>query len=689
MFFSNLVRALAVIGCFSLTLPAPGSGWVFLGDPPTAPADVSGLPRGPSPKDVTGGFSVSTASREQARSFFNAVYTASDGLAINTTADVSSCTPGTNATLYEDAVARRINWFRAMGGMPVAVTLTPADSTNDQAAAVMMAANGALKHDPPSSWSCYTSSGATAASNSNLALGSAGADAITGYIWDSGANNTEVGHRRWILYPQTQVMGTGDVPQQGSFFAANATWVFDSHLFGPRPATSNPYVAWPPPGFVPYSVVFPQWSFALSNADLSAATVTMQSNGVSVAVSLQPYVTGFGENTLVWVPMGLDATSDATVFPFSGADTVYSITVTNINAGGTTTGFSYTTTLFDPAVAGTDYVATTISGPARPSVNTSNNYTCVAPDSPGVTGYQWIISQSISGNLFDGAEAGLTNFTATTTPGYSPVTNGLSAGGEYSFHLAQPEINNANPSDQTLQLNRVLLPATNTQVSFESLLGLATSNQIAEVQVSTDGGGTWQNIHAQAGTGAPQSSYSAVTLSLSNYSATPVLLRFNYHFVAPGSYYYQTDVNPPFGWFIDNVLITNVSQLVNFSTNTTASTNFAFVPSQPGNFNLQAQPVLFNQFPLAAGPITQVTAVSNAVAMIVLGEPVIANGQVRLAFTLGGAPVATFHLLQTGQLAAGWATNASAVLTTNVAGSSYTFTTAVGPGQRFYRVQMP
>src|SRR5438034_1286336 len=94
-----------------------------------------------------------------------------------------------------------------------------------------------------------------------------GADAITAYIWDFGANNDIVGHRRWLLYPQTKVMGTGDVPNQGGFAAANATWVFDANYGGPRPATRKPFVSWPPAGYVPYQVVYPQWSFALSNVN--------------------------------------------------------------------------------------------------------------------------------------------------------------------------------------------------------------------------------------------------------------------------------------------------------------------------------------------------------------------------------------------------------------------------------------
>ena len=100
----------------------------------------------------------------------------------------------------------------------------------------MMSANNTLQHTGiPDTWSCFTIAGTNAAANSNLALGSDGPDAITGYIWDFGANNYAVGHRRWILYPQTQVMAAGDVPAEGSYDAANATWVFDANLLWPAP----------------------------------------------------------------------------------------------------------------------------------------------------------------------------------------------------------------------------------------------------------------------------------------------------------------------------------------------------------------------------------------------------------------------------------------------------------------------
>ena len=668
----------------SQTTPAAGSlPPPSLGDAPKAPKDVSGLPGGgPRPLDVTGSFNVNTGSREQVREFYNAVYTSSQGVAMNSTADTTNCVPGTNATAFQNATLRRINWFRAMGGIPATVTFSSNESTQDQAAALIMSANDTLQHiGIPPTWSCFSVSGTNAAANSNLALGYDGPDAITAYIWDFGGNNTAAGHRRWILYPQTQVMAAGDVPVEGSFNAANATWVFDANLFGPRPATSQPFVSWPPAGFVPYQLVFPQWSFALSNADFSAAAVSMTSNGVSVAVIIQPYQINVGEDSVVWVPMGLDATSQGTAFPFSGTDTVYSVTVTNIVApGGGNVGFTYNVTLFDPSVPGTDYVATVVVGTNTPYLNTGNPYACVPGANPNTTGYQWLTAQTTNGNLTDNATNGLTNFTITPTPIYSVITNPPTGSGK-CFHLCH-----ANPVSQYLRLNEVLLPAINTTFSFKSFLGYATSAESAHVQASTDGGANWQDLFVEVGNnGQTDTVFTNRSLSLSNFVGQLTLLRFNYSFTS-GSYYPQID--PMVGWCLENIVVTNVQQIVGLATNSTGTTNFTFTPTQAGNYALAAAPVLFTQFPLGWGPFKLVTVVTNPTSVIVLGQPVLTNNQVLLNFTISG-PASTFHLLQTTQLNTSWTTNTTATFTTNIPGSSYRFTATNNSSLRFYRVQTP
>ncbi|MDE3066384.1 MAG: hypothetical protein KGJ60_02425 [Verrucomicrobiota bacterium] len=659
-----------------------------LGDAPRAPSDVSGLPGGgPHPLDVNGGFTVNANSREQVREFYNAVYTSSDGVPINSTANTSSCFPGTNSPAFAEATLRRINWYRAMAGVPASVTFDAMESDKDQQAAVIMSSNGRLQHVGDwTGWSCVTADGTNAAGKSNLALGSDGPDAITGYIWDYGANNYEAGHRRWILYPQTQVMATGDVPAEGGLYAANATWVIDANYGGPRPATRTPFVAWPSAGYVPSPIVFPQWSFALSNADLSAATVAMQSNGVNVAVTVQPYLTGYGENTLVWHPSSLDPSSYSSTFPFSGTDTVYTVAVSNVMTGAGAKNFSYSVTVFDPAVPGADYVATAVSGPSQPFVNASNPYACTPSTNPSVTGYQWLTAQAPSGNLVDNAQNGLANFTISPAPVYPIITDAPDGSGN-CFHLTH-----TNLVPQLLELNELLLPSSNTVVSFNSLLGYASSDETARVQVSTDGGSSWQDLFAEAGcysgSGTPsqcEATFTPHTLPLSAYAGEHTLLRFDYDYQG-GTYF--PEIDPPVGWCLENIVVTNAQQLANLVTNTTVSTNLTFTPAQTGGYALQARPVIFTQYPLSWGPVKTVTAVAGSAPLITLGVPVVSGGQVQINFGVSGA-ASTFKLLQADQPGGAWSTNTGAVFTTNVIGASYRFTTPAGAAMRFYRVQSP
>jgi hypothetical protein len=674
----RFVLFLAVMICAPNSLRAEPT----LGDAPRAPKDVSGLPGGgPYPQIVTGSFVVDTSSREQVREFYNAVYTSSDGTPINSTAVTASCIPGTNSPTFASVTLRRINWFRALAGIPAAVTFNAGESTKDQVAALMMSEHNNLQHVGDwTGWDCFSTAGTNASANSNLALGNDGPDAIAAYIWEFGANNYEVGHRRWILYPQTQIMGTGDVPPENNYSSANATWVFDANIFGPRPATRTPYVSWPPAGYVPYQVVYPQWSFALSNANLSAATVTMKSNGVPVAVTIQSYVTGFGENTLVWYPTSLDPTSGSTVFPFNGTDTVYTIAVSNVVTGVGTKNFSYNVTMFDPAVPGTDYFSLTISGSSQPAVNTGNPYNCTPATNPNITGYQWLTAQTTNGNLVDNAQNGATNFTFSPVPAFPIVTNAPDGSGN-CFHLTH-----LNPVPQLFQLNEQLFPTNTTTVSFKSLLGYATSDETARVQISINGGASWQDIYVQTGSNdAGESTFTTYTFSLSSYAGRDLLLRFDFDY-SSGSFYPYAD--PDIGWCVENIVVTNTQQLLNLATNSTSSTNFTFTPTQAGNYALAARGVIFTDFPLDSGTVKLVTAVTGT-PVITLNAPIISGNQIKINFTLASGLASTFHLLQANQLGGTWTTNVSALLTTNIPGSSYQFTTTNGPATRFYRVHTP
>jgi hypothetical protein len=183
-----------------------------------------------------------------------------------------------------------------------------------------------------------------------------------------------------------------------------------------------------------------------------------------------------------------------------------------------------------------------------------------------------------------------------------------------------------------------------------------------------------------------ETTFTSHSLSLSNYVGKFTLLRFNYDFLAP--YYYFLGADNYLGWSVENIVVTNVQQVIGMVTNSTASTNFTFTPTQAGNYTLAAAPVLFTQFPLGWGPFKQVTAITNPNPTIVLGQPVLTNNQVLLNFTVSGS-ASTFHLLQTTQLNVSWTTNATAPFTTNTPGSSYRYTATNNAPIRFYRVQTP
>jgi hypothetical protein len=282
---------------------------------------------------------IDTWDREVSREYYNQVYLASEGVAIDWTGDHATCDAGQTAQAFRDTVELRINYFRAMAGVPATVQLHEEYNRKAQQAALMMSVNSQLSHSPDPSWRCYTAEGDEAAGSSNLYLGVYGPSAITGYIDDPGAGNYPVGHRRWILYPQTEWMGTGDIPQTASYWSSNALWVFDE--WQPRPETREEYVAWPPPGYVPYQVVFPRWSFAYAGANFDDATVQMISGGHSISVSVQPVSYGYGENTLVWEP-------DLSFGTPPAGDTIYNVTVQGVRIGGVPRTFAYQVIVFDP-----------------------------------------------------------------------------------------------------------------------------------------------------------------------------------------------------------------------------------------------------------------------------------------------------------------------------------------------------
>jgi uncharacterized protein YkwD len=644
----------------------------------TAPAQLFAQPTAPTSSDVSTlraqsqltprvaaaatPLAVNTNSREEVRQFYRTIYAASENVPLNWTGNYTSADPvaaaGATSQAFKDAVILRINFFRALAGVSGSVALNTTYSAKDQQAALMMSANNALQHTGiPTSWKYYTAAGSEAAASSNLSLGLNGPAAVTSLIQDSDGSgslisvgaNARAGHRRWFLYPQTREMGTGDVPGDGvTYQPAHATWIVDAQFGQTRPATREAFVAYPAPGYAPYPLVFPRWSFAYANADFAAATVTMTRGGASIPVRLEAPAGGSGENTLVWVYNDL-STAESNGHPRPSSDTTYGVTVSGVKVGSTTLPpFSYNVTVFDPDVAGPDASATTLSATTSPTAGVATAFTVAKP--AYATGFEWrTLSLASYGKTYT-AEAGLDGLLATTTPDVPAVVQSTFTGaGSASYRLSH-----ASPrSSQLLTLPDTFLVGGSGSLSFLSRLGIATSIQTARVQVSTDDGASWSDVYAQAGTSPTgtttpantDNAFATRTVSLASYAGRTLRLRFAYTVDLSGVAY-TADPSNTVGWFIDNVALTGVQVAsANVPVSVASGSTFSYTPSAVGAFVLQARPVLFGAYPLEWGPAARLTAFTagdpaqpaRLINLSVLTDIATPGDKFTLGYVVGGA----------------------------------------------------
>lgn len=229
----------------------------------------------------------------------------------SSTGDTKTCNPGTTSAANQASVLQRVNWYRAMAGLGPVTTLT-SHIAEAQAAALISAAEGQLSHAPSAGANCYTIAGASGAGHSNLGLGVSGTRSVEGYIADNGGNNKAVGHRSWLLARGLAGVASGDIDETASNAAASAIWV---ELSGTSSARDG-YVAWPPSGYVPDSVVPARWSFTLPpgtpSPDFTSASVTVSGPSGQVPTTIE-YTSGWIDPGFVFAPaLPTSFTADAT-----------------------------------------------------------------------------------------------------------------------------------------------------------------------------------------------------------------------------------------------------------------------------------------------------------------------------------------------------------------------------------------
>jgi uncharacterized protein YkwD len=218
------------------------------------------------------------------------------------TGNADKCLPGIISAAAQAKTLKRVNYFRKLCGLPD-VTFDNTLSLISQVSALISDANNKLAHQPAATSKCYTLEAATGCNKSNLVYSSAAyspsataSGAVKSYMDDylsySVNSNKEVGHRRWVIYSKAKIFG------HGSTNKADALYVIGSFLFTPNVPN---FIAFPPKGYVPRTILVPRWSFAIPNADFSGAKVSVTDEaGVNYPITQYPAANGYGDNTIVW-----------------------------------------------------------------------------------------------------------------------------------------------------------------------------------------------------------------------------------------------------------------------------------------------------------------------------------------------------------------------------------------------------
>jgi hypothetical protein len=244
------------------------------------------------------------------------------------TGDLATCDPGDVPGDARDRAVAVLNAWRFIADLPL-VDHDPVLDADAQACALVQHANDRLEHRPTPDAACWSEQAATAAARSNLATSGA-VYAVDMYMQDWG-NETTMGHRRWLLGEELGPIGVGSTSEFSCM-----------HVTAGRGAQTRDWVAWPPPGPVPIGTLTAGddrttdetgWTIQSDVIDLSAAAVTVRSNGVPFPVDVVVLLPEYGSDWAInLLPIGWS----------SAVGVTYEVQVDNVSAP-----FSYQFTFVD------------------------------------------------------------------------------------------------------------------------------------------------------------------------------------------------------------------------------------------------------------------------------------------------------------------------------------------------------
>jgi hypothetical protein len=539
---------------------------------------------------ATSGFAVDSQNRNDVVAFWHAVYQASEGYEkrIGWTGNYNGKS-GTTSDAFVDDVERRVNYFRAMCGVPADVRVNtdstvvidgddshkpPAGTLKSAAAqdaALMLIRNydpstgndPAMSHDPPKALTGWSEAAWNANARGNLAFGLFGPSAITEYMVEeisAGATtspwNSLVGHRRWLLFPEATDFATGDQPGASALRPPTNVFYIAQKPGQLIPDPTPEFVAYPSPGFFPSPINSRYWSLSRAGADFSGAAVKVtDAAGNPVAVTNIQRNSTFGEPAIIWQVSG--SAASRSVF----SDTTFKVSVTGIAGAAIPSSFNYSVTLINPDRLTSNQA---ISGPNAAVSNQTTAYSFTPPSNAEALAVTAFRRKSSAWK--EGAEKSPKSQVIDRSHGsYSLKAKMSDFGvfgslkGSYAFRLTFPvsyDLTTRGVPEQSFELDRLILPKSGAKLNFLYRRGYMTKGSTLVIETSNNGGVTWKAAGKPI-KGVSDTKYdgkvSSAAIALPK-SSQPIRVRFRY-FTKPGVAIYTHEAAPasPTGIFIDDI----------------------------------------------------------------------------------------------------------------------------------------
>lgn len=563
------------------------------------------------------GFTVNNQDRNDVVAFWHAVYQASEGYQsrIKWTGNYSG-NSGTTSAAFVDDVERRLNYFRAMCGVPsdarvnsgsgVSVdffdlfkpSLSVSKAAAAQSAALMISANfnassgtnPALSHNPAKTVKYWSPATWNANAKGNLAFGVYGPGAITEYMLERHSSNSAtsawnslVGHRRWNLYPASTDFATGDQPGTSAYNPPTNVFYVIQRDTEFRAVAAPKFIAYPAAGYFPAQINSPYWSLSRQGANFSGANVRMtDAAGKVVPLLSVKRSNDFGDPAIIWeVSSAIAATN---VY----SDTRYNVTVSGITTalGATSvvpSSYSYSVFLINPNRL---LDSQTLAGVSKMSAKASSAFLFTPPSR--AESVQVVTSVRSSKAWTETGETTAKSKVLDYTDSSYPLVTKMASipgfgivSGKSAFRLTFPtgyDLIKRGVPEQSFELDRDIIPKAKAKLTFSFRRGYMTKTSQLAIEISNNDGLTWSALGAPIkGISDTQYDIKATVFKRTiAKSSAPVRIRFRYFTNGGSIYTHEAAKTSPTGIFLDDITVTNSDWLEPKKITTLAGTSNRF-----------------------------------------------------------------------------------------------------------------